>query len=128
MVKSLLSEADAREVEAAVARVEAQSAAEVVVAVLPQSNDYWAGRVLLSVTWALGAGLAFLHFAPWREPMLALVIEVLVGRGRVRRSAVLLGCKGGWWGRAQRSEPSTRGRFSCSPSAACRVRAAGRRC
>jgi putative membrane protein len=79
MVKSLLSEADAREVEAAVARVESQSAAEVVVAVLPQSADYWAGRVLLSVAWALGAGLAFLHFEPWREPMLALLVELLVG-------------------------------------------------
>ena len=79
MVTSLLSEADAREVEAAVARAESQSAAEIVVAVLPQSREYWAGRVLLSVTWALGAGLAFLHFEPWREPMLALLVEVVVG-------------------------------------------------
>jgi putative membrane protein len=79
MVKSLLSEADAREVEAAVARVEAGSAAEVVVAVLPRSGDYWQVRVLLAAAWSLAAGLAFLHFEPWREPALALVYEVVAG-------------------------------------------------
>lgn len=79
MVKSLLSEADAREVEAAVKRVELQSAAEVVVAVLPQSRDYWQGRVLLSIFWGLGAAFAFLQFQPWREPALALLVELLVG-------------------------------------------------
>lgn len=79
MVKSLLSEADAREVEAAVARVEAQSSAEVVVAVLPRSADYWQGRVVLAAAWALAAGFAFLHFARWHEPALALGLEVLVG-------------------------------------------------
>ena len=79
MVKSLLSDPDAREVEAAVARAESQSAAEIVIAVLPQSREYWSGRVLLSVTWALGAGLSFLHFEPWREPMLALALELVVG-------------------------------------------------
>jgi len=79
MVTSLLSEADAREVEAAVARVESQSAAELVVAVVPRSHDYWQGRVLLSAAWALAAGFAFLHFAPWHEPALALALEVLVG-------------------------------------------------
>lgn len=79
MVKSLLSEAEAREVEAAVARVESQSAAEVVVAVLPKSTEYWQGRVLLAVFWGLGAGLVFLLFEPWLEPALALLVEVLVG-------------------------------------------------
>ena len=79
MVKSLLSEADAREVEAAVGRVESQSAAEVVVAVVPQSQDYWQGRVLLSALWALAGGLAFLHFEPWREPALALLVELAIG-------------------------------------------------
>ncbi|RYZ05069.1 MAG: hypothetical protein EOO73_20900 [Myxococcales bacterium] len=79
MVRSLLSEADARQVEAAVARVEAQSAAEVVVAVLPQSHEYWQPRALASLAWALAAGFAFLHFEPWRDPALSLVVEVLVG-------------------------------------------------
>ncbi len=81
MVRSLLSEADAREVEAAVARVETQSAAEVVVAVVPQSRDYWQGRVLLSAVWALVAGFAFLHFQPWREPAWALLVQLLVAVG-----------------------------------------------
>ncbi len=79
MVKSLLSDAEAREVEAAVGRVEAQSAAEIVVAVLPQSQDYWQARVLASLAWALAAGFGFLHFEPWRDPALSLVVEALVG-------------------------------------------------
>lgn len=79
MVKSLLSEADALEVEAVVARIEAKSSAELVVAVLPRSDDYWQARVLLAVAWALAAGFAFLHLEPWREPGLALGLELLVG-------------------------------------------------
>lgn len=79
MVSSLLSEADAREVEAAVARVESQTSAEVVVAVVPRSHDYWRPRVLLAVAWALAAGFAYLHFAPWHEPAWALALELLVG-------------------------------------------------
>jgi putative membrane protein len=79
MVTSLLSEADARDVEAAVTQVESQTAAEVVVAVVPQSADYWQGRVLLAVAWALGSGFAFLSLEPWREPALALLLELVVG-------------------------------------------------
>ncbi len=79
MVKSILSDADAREIEAAVSRVESETAAEVVVAVVPQSHDYWQGRVLLAIGWALAAGLAFLHFEPWREPGLAMLVEVAAG-------------------------------------------------
>ncbi len=79
MVSSLLSEADAREVEAAVGRVESQSSAEVVVAVVPRSHDYWRPRVLLAVAWALASGFAYLHFAPWREPAWALGLELVVG-------------------------------------------------
>lgn len=79
MVSTLLSDADARAVEAAVARAESQSAAEVVVAVVPRSHDYWQGRVLLAVAWGLAAGLAFLLLEPWQEPALALVLQVAVG-------------------------------------------------
>lgn len=81
MVSSLLSEPDAREVEAAVARVESQSAAEVVVAVLPRSHDYWQGRVVLAGAWALAVGFAFLYLEPWREPAGALLLELVVGVG-----------------------------------------------
>jgi putative membrane protein len=79
MVTSILSEADAREVETAIGRVEAQTAAEVVVAVVPQSQEYWRGRVLLALAWSLAAGFAFLWLEPWREPALVLLIEVVVG-------------------------------------------------
>lgn len=77
MVRTLLSDADAREIEAAVARVESQSAAELVVAVLPQSDDYWQGRVLLSGAWALAAGLAFLQFLPQLDPRWSLIVQAL---------------------------------------------------
>jgi putative membrane protein len=79
MVSQLLSDADALAIEAAVARVESKSAAELVVAVVPRSDDYWQGRVVLAVAWALAAGLAFLLLAPWHEPMLAILLELLVG-------------------------------------------------
>jgi putative membrane protein len=79
MVSSLLSEADAREVEAAVARVESRTSAELVVAVVPRSHDYWQTRVLLALAWALAVGFAYLHFLPWHEPAWALLAEVVVG-------------------------------------------------
>lgn len=79
MVTSILSEADAREVEAAIGRVEAQSSAEVVVAVLPQSREYWRGRVLLALAWALAGGFGYLWLEPWGEPALVLLVEVVVG-------------------------------------------------
>jgi putative membrane protein len=79
MVSSLLSEADAREVEAAVARAEGQTSAEIVVAVVPRSADYWQPRVLLALAWALASGFAYLHFAPWREPAFALLLELVTG-------------------------------------------------
>lgn len=79
MVSSLLSDADAREVEAAVGRIEARCSAEVVVAVVPRSADYWQARVALAVAWALAAGFGFLHLAPWHEPALALLLELFVG-------------------------------------------------
>lgn len=79
MVTQLLTDADARAIEAAVARIESESAAEVVVAVVPRSHDYWKGRVLLAAAWAVAAGLVFLLVEPWRDPALALLVEVVVG-------------------------------------------------
>jgi putative membrane protein len=79
MVTSLLTDADARAIEAAVARIEGESSAEIVVAVVPRSADYWQGRVLLAVAWAVAAGLVFLLVQPWRDPALSVLVEVLVG-------------------------------------------------
>jgi len=81
MVTSLLSEADARQVEAAVTRVEQGSAAEVVVAVLPRSGDHWHGRVLVSIAWAMAAALALFEFRPSGAPVLSAVLELVVGFG-----------------------------------------------
>jgi putative membrane protein len=79
VVTSLLSESEARDVEAAVTRVEQSTSAQVVVAVVPRSADHWQGRVLVSLAWALAAALATLHFRPWNSPLFAVFIEVGVG-------------------------------------------------
>lgn len=81
MVKSMLSDADAREVAAAVARLERETSAEVVVAVLPESADYVLPRVLLAAAWAFAAGFAFLEWLPWRHPAWSLVVEAVVAFG-----------------------------------------------
>ncbi|HYP98990.1 MAG TPA: hypothetical protein VER96_09960 [Polyangiaceae bacterium] len=79
MVTSLLSDADAREVEAAVARVESGTAAELVVAVVPRSGDHWRGRMLVSLGWAMAAAFCVLEFLPEHSPVLALLVELSVG-------------------------------------------------
>jgi putative membrane protein len=79
MVTSLLAEAGAREVEAAIARVEQSTSAQLVVAVVPRSQDHWQGRVLVSLAWSLAAALAVLHFRPEMSPIFALVTEVGAG-------------------------------------------------
>ncbi|HET7538861.1 MAG TPA: hypothetical protein VFK05_03290 [Polyangiaceae bacterium] len=78
-MSSLLSEADAREVEAAVKRVESGTAAELVVAVVPRSADHWGGRMLVSLAWAMAAAFCVLEFMPARAPSLALFVEAAVG-------------------------------------------------
>jgi putative membrane protein len=75
----LLSAADAREVEAAIARVEQGTAAQVVVAVIPRSTEHWRGRVLVSLAWGLAAAFAVLEFLPGKRPAFALSAELAVG-------------------------------------------------
>ena len=92
MVTKLLSDADAQAIEAAVARAESQSAAELVVAVVPQSDDYWQGRVALAVAWALAAGLAFQEHIPDSSAMWRTTLRVLAaerGADGKRRTHVL---------------------------------------
>jgi putative membrane protein len=79
MVTSLLSDSDAGQVEAAIARVEQATSAELVVAVLPRSSDHWQGRVLVSLLWSLAAALAALHFRLGNTPLFALLVQVAVG-------------------------------------------------
>jgi putative membrane protein len=79
MVTSLLSASGARDVEAAVTRVEQSTSAELVVAVLPQSHEHWHGRLLVSLAWSFAAALAVLRFRPENSPILALAAEIGVG-------------------------------------------------
>lgn len=79
MVTSLLSEADARQVEAAVTRVERVTSAELVVAVVPRSADHWPGRVLISLAWSMAAAFGVLEFWPRQSPVLALLVELVIG-------------------------------------------------
>lgn len=78
-MRSLLSEADAREVEAAIARVELGSGAELVVAVLPRSAEHWRGRLLFSLAWAMAASLAVFELRPWTTNLVALTVQLAVG-------------------------------------------------
>ncbi len=79
MVTSLLSDSGARDVEAAVTRVEQSTSAQVVVAVVPRSAEHWHGRLLVSALWALAAALTVCHFMPENGPIAALIAEALVG-------------------------------------------------
>jgi putative membrane protein len=79
VVTSLLSDADAREVEAAVTRVENGTAAELVVAVVPRSADHWHARILVSLAWAMAAAFCVLEFLPGRTPVLALLVQLSIG-------------------------------------------------
>jgi len=78
-VTSLLSEADARDVEAAVTRVEGGTAAEVVVAVVPRSADHWQGRLLVAIAWSMAGAFGVLEFWPHKTPALSLFVELCVG-------------------------------------------------
>ena len=78
MVTSLLSTADAHEVEAAIARVEQGTSAQLVVAVLPRSHDHWQGRVLGAFAWSLGAAAALAYFCPAISLFSALALELVV--------------------------------------------------
>jgi putative membrane protein len=79
MVTSLLLDRDARDVEAAVTRVERGTSAELVVAVVPRSGEHWQGRLLVSLAWSLAAALFVLHFRPADPALVALLVEVAVG-------------------------------------------------
>jgi len=79
MVSSLLSESAAHEVEAAVARVEQGTSAELVVAVVRKSADHWRGRVSVSLLWSLAAAFAVLEYLPQLAPPWALLVELAVG-------------------------------------------------
>ena len=126
MVTSLLSDADAREVEAAVTRVESGTAAELVVAVVPQSGEHWRGRLLVSLAWAMAAAFYVLEFLPWRSPAVALLIELVVG---VLSFSCSVGnrCNAFWCRREPRSRPRTRGLFSYSQNGVCTAPKVARR-
>ncbi len=78
MVTSLLSADDAREVEAAITRVERATSAELVVAVVPRSSDHWQGRVVVAFAWGLSAAAASAYFRPEIALLSGLALELVV--------------------------------------------------
>ena len=76
MVAELLRPEDERAIEEAVARIERQSASEIVVAVLERSSDYWHWRVVLAGCWAIGTALALDHFVPALGDVVSFVVEL----------------------------------------------------
>ena len=73
---SLLSAREAEEVEKAIGRAEAQSAGEVVVAVLRQSADYALVRGLTSMAWTIAVMLASLFFFPKLPQVWRLIFQL----------------------------------------------------
>jgi putative membrane protein len=87
MVKPLLDEAGAREVENAVREVEKHTSTELVVAVLAKSGDYFTWRAVVSVGAALGGTIALYFLTHWLpvfwlivlQPMLAVLVFAVTG-------------------------------------------------
>ncbi len=77
--KPLLSEQDSQRIEAAVTRLEERSATELVVAVVPRSGDYWAPRVLLATSWALGLVLGLHLLLPTLGAVSLLLAQIPAG-------------------------------------------------
>jgi len=75
---ALLSDADSRRIEDAIARIEQRSAAEFVVAVVPRSARYDRGRALVSASWAVAAAVAYFQFLPWGGETVGLLLELPV--------------------------------------------------
>jgi putative membrane protein len=75
---SLVSEKDFKRIEEAIARVESQSATEVVVAVVARSADYWQPRVALAGAWSVG--LAFAVVSLWHSvhPLWVIAAQIPV--------------------------------------------------
>jgi putative membrane protein len=78
---SVLTNDEQKRVELAIARLEAESATELVVAVLPRSGDYRFPRLLAACAWALAASLASATF--WFEHDALLPFAVLLVAGGV---------------------------------------------
>lgn len=93
MVRSILSEADEREIEAAVARVEEKSATEIVIAVVPSSGQYIGFRAGIAFGWGLGLVFLLHWLRPelevgWLlllEPVVMALVYVILGWEPARR-------------------------------------------
>jgi putative membrane protein len=78
VIMALFSDDDLKRIEAAIAEVEAQSATELVVAVLPRSGDYRLGRLFVAVCWALAASLVVATLWPGQGALVALLLQIPV--------------------------------------------------
>lgn len=75
---ALLSQAEAKEVEAAIAAAEARSAGELVVAVLPRSDNYDLTRGMAAAGWTLATTLLVQHSAAYMPTLWLLLAQVPV--------------------------------------------------
>lgn len=73
---SLLSEQDTQRIRATIAQVEANTAGEVVVAVVKQSASYHRERYRAAGIWALGTALALALLFPNLTPVYLLALQV----------------------------------------------------
>jgi putative membrane protein len=73
---ALLSDSDARRIEAVIAEIESRSAAEFVVAVVPRCARHDRGRALVAATWAVAAAVLYFRFLPWGKETIGLLLEL----------------------------------------------------
>jgi putative membrane protein len=78
-MSTLLSDSDRARVESAIAELEAKTALELVVSVVPKSAGYTEWRALGAALWALGTGLLCFGLLPDHQGVVALLVQIPAG-------------------------------------------------
>ena len=75
---SLIDAEQTRRIEAAIAQLEARSAAEFVLALVPKSASYSGVRAVVVGMWALASAIAFVELLPGVHPVWGVLVELPV--------------------------------------------------
>lgn len=76
---ALVSDADCRRIEQAIAQVERRSATEFVVAIVPKSAKYSRYRAIAAAAWSVATAMAYFPLVPWGAEVWALALQLPVG-------------------------------------------------
>jgi putative membrane protein len=75
---SLVNGDGIEKIEAAIARAEAETSTELVVAVVSRSGDYWQGPAAVAWLWTLAVACGLLYFFPTLDPFIVVVLQLPV--------------------------------------------------